>query len=58
MTIWNVHKSYDSHDYQIVPYNLVGVIEWWTIPNFIKHCRLTLKSANRLKKRLENIDDN
>ena len=51
----------DTVFYQVLPYNLQGTIynhlkfcgEWKTLIKFLKDCKLTEKSANKLKKKLE-----
>lgn len=59
MTIWAVQKAYDNNDniyYHVLPYNLMGTIKirflyGWpkTLFSFFMNCRLSKKSANKLK---------
>ena len=64
MTIYAVLKAYDKDDsiyYQVLPYNLQGTIKchfefyrrFRTLIPFLVKCRLSEKSANKLKKKLE-----
>ena len=64
MTIYSVKKSYNADDsifYQVLPYNLKGTIlchfkylqGFKSFISFLKDCRLTEQSANRLKHKYE-----
>ena len=64
MTICAVLKAYDKDDsiyYQVLPYNLQGTIKchfefyrgFSSLILFLSKCRLSEKSANKLKKKLE-----
>lgn len=64
VTIYAVLKAYDKDDaiyYQVLPYNLQGTIKchfefyrgFRSLIPFLVNCRLSEKSANKLKKKLE-----
>ena len=64
MTIYAVLKSYDKDDsiyYQVLPYNLQGTIKYHfefyrgfkSLIPFLTKCRLSEKSANKLKIKME-----
>ena len=64
MTIYAVLKAYDKDDsiyYQVLPYNLQGTIKchfefyrgFSSLIPFLAKCRLSEKSANKLKNKLE-----
>lgn len=64
MTVFSVSVAYTNNDkmeYQILPYSLWGTIKVYlkfkngllSLVKFLKTCRLTEKSARKLKKRLE-----
>ena len=64
MTIYAVLKSYNKDDfihYQVLPYNLQGTIKchfefyrgFKSLIPFLTKCRLSEKSANKLKMKME-----